>query len=193
VQANAARTQAQEGRSKAEWLASLDLTQELKWITSQDDEHFPRAFELLNKTNQFNTTGHRWDRAELEELLQKRGLLLCSFLKDRLADNGMISVFVIKGNRIHQAVLSCRAFNYGVEFAAAHAACQHILENHDEVQAKLERTGLNASCHKFFARAGFVKQGRLWATTSPPPVPAHLNIVTGNESEAPIAMAASVR
>jgi FkbH-like protein len=176
VQANAARTKAAEGLSFEEWLASLSLEQTVEIVERSDHPRFDRAFELLNKTNQFNTTGRRWERHEIEALLGEGGFLLCSMLRDKLADNGMVSVIVVRGDEIVQAVLSCRAFKYGAELAAGRVACLAILERHGQVRATLVDTGLNKTCHGYFAKMGFEEKDGLWLATSAPPMPAHLAV-----------------
>ena len=50
---------------------------------------------MLNKTNQFNTSGKRWTTEEVDQLFGKGGYFLCSFLCDRTVDNGLIGVTVI--------------------------------------------------------------------------------------------------
>lgn len=138
-----------------EWLSSLELTQRYEAIRNTDSAHFGRALELINKTNQFNTTGKRWERREIETLFQQGGWLVCSFLRDRTLDNGLIGVCIIRENWIVQVVLSCRVFNLGSEEALGHLACQLILNQHDKVFAASAQTSKNLSCRDYFSRLGF--------------------------------------
>lgn len=184
VQANALREQARAGLSYEEWLASLDLRQTIAVIYGSDHPRFERAFELLNKTNQFNTTGRRWARTEMEALLADGGMLICSMLRDRMADNGMISVLVVHGDEIVQAVLSCRAFKFGAEIAAANLACQLILAGHGQVRGRIVDTGLNKTCHSYFAKLGFEERDGVWIGAAVPPVPSHLLITREDMQEA---------
>jgi FkbH-like protein len=176
IQANSVREKAKAEMSHDDWLRSLELVQTTSLIGESGDPDFQRAFELLNKTNQFNTTGRRWTLTEMEELFARGGLLLCSKLRDRLADSGMISVFVIDGSEIAQAVLSCRAFGFGAEAAAAHVACAHILAHSGEVRASLADTGLNATCHRFYEKLGFTETDGSWRTTNVVPAPVHIDL-----------------
>jgi FkbH-like protein len=181
VQANAVRQKAAEGLSFEEWLASLSLEQTIEIVERSDHPRFERAFELLNKTNQFNTTGRRWERHEIDALLAEGGALVCSMLRDKLADNGMISVVVVRGNEIVQAVLSCRAFKFGAELAAGRVACQRILATHDHVRASLVDTGLNKTCHPYFRKMGFEEKDGVWTTAALPPLPDHLAVTVIGE------------
>ncbi len=176
VQANAARGQARAGLSHEDWLASLNLHQTIEIVRDEHHPRFERALELLNKTNQFNTTGRRWARGDLVTLLDEGGFLVCSMLRDRLADNGMISVLVVRRDEIVQASLSCRAFNYGAEVAAAHATCRAILAHFGEVRGSIVDTGLNKTCHGYFAKLGFRERDGIWIGTEAPNVPTHLRL-----------------
>ena len=80
-----------------------------------DSKFFDRAFELINKTNQFNTTGKRWELAEMKRFLETGGVCLVTSLKDKTIDNGIIGAALIKDGEIAQAVLSCRVFGLGAE------------------------------------------------------------------------------
>src|SRR6266853_747201 len=46
--------------SREDFLGSLEVGASLSEIASTNDARFARALELINKTNQFNTTGKRW-------------------------------------------------------------------------------------------------------------------------------------
>jgi len=51
-------------------VASLfGLEAEVYAVRAVDDPRFSRTMELVNKTNQFNTTGRRWTAAEFENSL----------------------------------------------------------------------------------------------------------------------------
>ena len=165
--------------SREEWLASLEMVEEVFVIDRQDDTRYPRAFELLNKTNQFNTTGRRWDQAEMTAFLAQEGKLVCASVKDRTADHGMVAVALVRPGLIEQAVLSCRAFGNGVEQALGHVACGLALEGEAEVVARIIDTGRNRTCHSYFTELGFTDRGEgNFVTAKAPPVPDHIRLIT---------------
>lgn len=105
---------------KVSFLQSLQLKGSLIEIKDTDTE-FGRAFELLNKTNQFNTTGKRWDRRELLDLLlvDSNKILLYS-LEDESTNYGIISTIILKTHQIEQFVMSCRVIGLDVEHNILH-------------------------------------------------------------------------
>ena len=83
----------------------------------------PRAAQLLNKTNQFNTTGRRFSEEELAAFLGRDGCEgLCFRLSDRFGDNGLVSVILLQpaaddadALQIENWVMSCRVFGRQLE------------------------------------------------------------------------------
>jgi FkbH-like protein len=102
--------------------ASLDflsrLNAKLIFETSASDA---RAFELVNKTNQFNLNGRRFTEAEWKALQQLPGAFLVTVsYEDRFGPLGRIAVI---GGRMDAGccsvdlwVMSCRAFSRQIEF-----------------------------------------------------------------------------
>lgn len=87
---------------------------------STDKQPDRRAFELINKTNQFNLNGKRIAEAEWNELLEKdQTFLLKVSYKDRYGPLGTIAVLAgSAGNHavtVHHWVMSCRAFSRRIE------------------------------------------------------------------------------
>jgi FkbH-like protein len=90
------------------------------------DAFDPRALELLNKTNQFNLNGRRWEESSLRAFLGQLGAVLCvASYEDRFGALGKIAVAVGIGEpgalRLQSWVLSCRAFSRRIEFATLEA------------------------------------------------------------------------
>lgn len=159
------------GVSRDEWLASLQLRQSFFLIKDPKSRHFDRAFELINKTNQFNTTGKRWEKPEFEKFLGAGGYCVVSSLRDKLIDNGVIAVCLVKGENIVQVVLSCRVFGLGAELVVGAIATRLALKSHPEIRAELIDTGKNATCHDYFKRIGFsqTKAGLYASAANDPP------------------------
>ncbi|WP_321840464.1 HAD-IIIC family phosphatase [Paraburkholderia bannensis] len=158
------------------WLKSLEIEQQYAIVATEDDKHFGRAFELLNKTNQFNTTARRWTREEMLQFLADGGYLVCSFLKDKFVDNGLIAVHAVKANEILQVVLSCRVFGLGAEFAIAHHLFTEILKNHGNVVGYFQDSGKNFTCKDYFLKMNFSDESGRFIGTTAPACPAHITL-----------------
>lgn len=174
IKAKIQRDTAAKTLSRAEWLDSLELRQKHGLIRTTSHSDFARAFELINKTNQFNTTGKRWTHSELEELLSSGGYLLTTRVRDRTVDNGLVGVVIVNGHEILQSVLSCRIFNLDVEIAMGRVAMGLMLDEHTTISGAINDTGKNATCHNFFKRLGFIESGSHWTATQMPKHPPHI-------------------
>ncbi len=76
------------------FLRQLDMSVISGPITSLN---VARATQLINKTNQFNTTTIRRTESELQMLASQPGSLLLQFrLMDRFGDHGLVSVMLLK-------------------------------------------------------------------------------------------------
>lgn len=80
-----------------------------------------RVTQLLNKTNQFNLTGLRMEKGELEEFVPGN-LTICATLSDKFGNNGLVSVVLGKDSGdgtldIEAWIMSCRVFKRDLELA----------------------------------------------------------------------------
>ena len=139
------------------WLYELGLTQSFSIIQNGSDKNYPRAKELLNKTNQFNTTGKRWSEEDLNIFFKNGGVIICTFVKDKLADNGLIGLALIKENAVEQVVLSCRVFGLGIEYGLLRYALNFIFDKYDFASAPFKDSGKNFTCRGYFEKCGFKK------------------------------------
>jgi FkbH-like protein len=113
-----------------------------------------RAFELINKTNQFNLNGRRLSRSDWVNFLRTPGnFLLTATYKDRYGPLGKIAVVMgtSNGSRLHVCswVMSCRAFSRRIE----HQCLKYLFENIgvEEVVFDFEPTPRNGPIQEFFA------------------------------------------
>lgn len=144
------------GISREEFLANLHLQLEGSSITDVSASHLPRVLELINRTNQFNTTGRRWTRAEIKSALHEGAILFAFEAKDRFVDYGMICAAVVQGSVLLQFVMSCRVMGLDIEIAALAAILQTQRNAGVTIAtAHFVDTPLNAACRDFYLRAGF--------------------------------------
>ena len=117
VRAQVRREHASRRLSREEFLSSLDLKVHLTRVQGPGDFRFPRAFELLNKTNQFNTTGRRWTTEEIVHGLAT-GMEIYAFdVADTYTKYGLVGVVIVSGTTVEQFVMSCRVVGLDVELA----------------------------------------------------------------------------
>ncbi len=105
-----------------------------------------RAFELINKTNQFNLNGNRYNEAAWSRLLQdSRTYLVTVSYQDKFGKLGRIAVLIGKLSAqqfvVESWVMSCRAFSRRIEFHCL----QYLFDKFAvaEIVFELQATGRN--------------------------------------------------
>jgi FkbH-like protein len=164
------------GESREEWLKSLGLKQTIRVVRSVSSKYYDRSFELINKANQFNTTGKRWTASEFQKFLESGGVCLISSLRDKMIDNGIICVCLVDRDQIVQMVLSCRVFGLGAEVVVGAKAVALILKSHKKAFGQIVDTGRNGTCLNYFSSIGFRQGGDCFEIDRPIPVPSHIKI-----------------
>jgi FkbH-like protein len=77
-----------------------------------------RVLQLINKTNQFNLNGKRWQESEIQREIDNGARLFGASLSDRDGQHGEILAILISSNNLIQAfVMSCRVFQRKIENA----------------------------------------------------------------------------
>lgn len=139
---------------------SLGLHLLLRHPTAQE---MPRVVELINRTNQFNTTGARTTRREIERSDGKRQILVAD-IRDNFGEMGIVGVLVtMLGQpwRITHFVLSCRVFGYGIEDAMLNAVkCWG--DDAIKIKGEVIETPFNGPCRDVYQRNGFFLEGGAW-------------------------------
>jgi FkbH-like protein len=115
LQMNVMREELRKTISDEEYLKSLQVKVGIDRLNSTSAGRFPRAFELLNKTNQFNTTGRRWSAGEIEAFFASGGYALIAQVSDRFSNYGLTALALCAGSHCEQMVMSCRVFGLGIE------------------------------------------------------------------------------
>lgn len=116
---NAKRNELRESFGNYEdFLESLKMESEIKPF---DDLYLDRITQLINKTNQFNTTTIRLSREEIDCYSKnKDNICLYAKLADKFGDNGIVSALIGKkvNNKTMEIILwvmSCRVFSRTLE------------------------------------------------------------------------------
>ena len=152
LRSSAALEPAQMREASADFLADLGAKLTLEFAAVPNDR---RAFELVNKTNQFNLNAQRYTETEWRDYFQKtEAFLLTATYEDRFGPLGKIAVL---GGcrqpgkvRVDIWVMSCRAFSRQIEFQIVQ--CLYDRFNNDRIVFAFRPTGRNAPVQEFFAR-----------------------------------------
>ncbi len=171
VRAGIAREEARLEVSREEFLSGLGLSVRLAYVGDPGDGRLARVVELVNRTNQCNTSGERWDDARCRAHLDAGGTFVVFEVADRFADYGLVGAVVVSRPagttvaRLDQLVMSCRVFGLDVERAVVASLVADLAAGGIErVEATLVRTGRNAPCLDVFDRCGFTEEtGGTWA------------------------------
>jgi FkbH-like protein len=125
-----------------------------------------RASQLINKTNQFNTTSRRYTTEEVAAFAtDKENLTLQFRLIDRFGDNGLVSVMILRAvpdePRVMDLVtwvMSCRVFGRQLEDEAMNLAVEAARERGvRELRAEFVRTPKNGVIKDLFDNLGFAR------------------------------------
>jgi FkbH-like protein len=138
----------------------------------------PRAFELVNKTNQFNLNGKRFTDSEwLHFFRDPVALLLTAQYEDKFGALGRIAVLLGTKSgsqlRVHSWVMSCRAFSRRIE----HECLNYLFEELGvkEIGFDYQATERNGPLREFFEtilqappKEGLRLTRELFARNAPP-------------------------
>lgn len=116
-------------QSMDEFLCGLNMSVVFGPFSAVDHN---RIVQLINKTNQFNTTTRRYTSEEISDLTKLPGALTLRFrLLDRIGDNGLVSTMILRPTpecddmlEIENWVMSCRVFGRQLEFEAMNIAVE---------------------------------------------------------------------
>jgi FkbH-like protein len=124
-----------------------------------------RIAQLINKSNQFNLTTHRYSEAEVKRMEEDDAYFTRQVrLTDSFGDNGMISVIICRKHETHWEIdtwlMSCRVLGRRVE----EAVLQDIIANARQAGAsklvgRYIPTERNAIVKEHYRKLGFTKIG----------------------------------
>ena len=151
---------AQRGANVEDFYASLGT---VVYMQQFDQGNAARALQLLQKTNQFNTTTRRYGRAEIEAILAEGGDVFVIGLHDRYSEFENIGVAICRWNQprhgrglVDSYLLSCRVLGRGIEVGIL----QWILsrarrKGARSVAGEVVETPRNTPARSVFMEAGF--------------------------------------
>jgi FkbH-like protein len=147
--------------SRPEFLASLKSTIDIWRLADIAAPSFSRISELVNKTNQFNTSGQRWTVDDYKHLFDQGGCIYAFSVSDRFVEYGTVGALMVLGDEIVQYVMSCRVLGMDVELAALGAVVDTMRESHPTrtVISSIVPTTANTPVRKVYTNAGFAEDG----------------------------------
>jgi FkbH-like protein len=179
VRAQVIREEQRQSQSPKEFLASLNVRINLFHVENVFHIRFARVLELVNKTNQFNTTGRRWTREECIAAFAAGTRFYAFDVADRYTEYGLVGVLVVDATGIRQFVMSCRIMGLEAEIAAV-AQIVEVFRTRGAatIVGAMVETDRNLPCRDVYARCGFEPATGGWQRqTAPPlPIPAHITL-----------------
>jgi FkbH-like protein len=168
MQAQVKREAVRATMTSEEFLASLNVKITFIDMSSVDHPKFQRAMELINKTNQFNTTGRRWTLGEMQEQLKRGTFLLAFEVEDKFTQYGLVGVVIVTGCHIEQFVMSCRVVGLGIEEKVVSALDERA--SGGRITAVFVSTKYNSPAAGLYSRNGFIEcADGLWERPVPRP------------------------
>jgi len=124
-----------------------------------------RAAQLCQKTNQFNTTTHRYDGAQLKAVVEEGGAVIVVGLADKLTPPENIGLLVLKPHPerpgfglVDDYLLSCRVLGRGLETAVLAWGLRYAQRRHWKgLAGRIVETERNTPVRGVFGEAGFVQ------------------------------------
>jgi FkbH-like protein len=151
------RDEERSAMPREEFLRQLDTRLELVEITDMQHPQYFRAQELVNKTNQFNTTAARRKPEDYDNHWRQGGRIFAFSVKDRYTDYGLVGVLFSLSNCITQYVMSCRVLGMEIELAVLREVTA-VLEAADAatpITGLVVKTDKNTPSQGVFVSAGF--------------------------------------
>ncbi|KAB1068510.1 HAD-IIIC family phosphatase [Methylobacterium planeticum] len=156
--------------SREDFLEGLECRVRFQRVAATADPAFHRCFELLNKTNQFNTTGQRWSPGEIEDFFAEGGAFYAFHVVDKHTEYGLVGVLLVRDATFVQFVMSCRVLGIEIETSAV----RHVLNSEAmrggqrSFTAFVKATDVNLVCRDVYASAGFAPADETGARFSMP-------------------------
>ncbi|MCF4129211.1 HAD-IIIC family phosphatase [Methylobacterium sp. SyP6R] len=156
-----AREEERASMSREDFLSGLGSTLSIWEVADHGHRTFSRIFELVNKTNQFNTTGIRWGLEDYRAYFESGGTIHAFSVKDRFTEYGTVGVVFTRESRIQQFVMSCRVLGMEIETAVmAHiVAVLRRDRGASTIEGQIVETNSNTPCRDVFKRCQFVEAG----------------------------------
>lgn len=148
------------GSSAAALMARLELKSAVGPARHRDKE---RLLELVQRTNQFNTTTVRYSKSDIEAAMSAPDtLVLVGDLADKFGDLGLVCAAIVRQQGaeavIENFVMSCRAMGFGMEQLMLSQILARV--GVKPLVGKFVPTARNEPASTLFSSAGFVEESK---------------------------------
>jgi FkbH-like protein len=170
VQGQISRERERKMVPRQQFLANLGIEARVFDVRQDETARISRSTELLNKTNQFNTTGRRWADEHVRAHFDDGGSFVAFEVRDKFTDYGIVGVVVLRrksgGLLIEQVVMSCRVFGLDVEQAVMSAILERTAQAGERrFSGLIQKLSANQPSWDLFERLGFHEMDRgVWST-----------------------------
>lgn len=150
LERDSVRKQTGDGLS---FLRSLNITLKITRVRSLERIAI-RLTELIQRTNQFNTTLTRYSGHELNDFINlPQGAIYTLEVADRFASYGLVGVCLLWNGEVANFIMSCRVIPLGAAVPFLSAALQDY--DRTPVRASITEGPRNQPCRTLYADAGF--------------------------------------
>lgn len=179
MRAQQEREQARAVLSREAFLEGLGCTVAVSEVRSADDPQFARSLELLNKTNQFNTTGERLSHQDAIAFFTDGGRFYVFTVEDKFTQYGLVGVIRCRNSDFLQFAMSCRVLGLEIESSVISyiVAREARAGTRGPFAARVRTTDANMVSRDVYERAGFAHDGEGTYTlrhARPAPLAPHL-------------------
>lgn len=156
-----------EEKRKAEQREATSLDDYLKNLKMKLDIHKmvpeekKRVVQLINKTNQFNTTTKRYSEDDVVALLETGSDIFTVHVADKYGEQGLVAVLILdykeKNCNIDTFLMSCRVMGRNIEFEIMSSLKEYLKQKGiSSVKASYIRTNRNTPVSNLFDKLGFM-------------------------------------
>lgn len=142
-------------------MASLNLNVSFRKSCSSD---ISRIYELVNRTNQFNTTTIRYSKKELKEMMQdnSKWKIFVATLEDKFGSLGIVLVVILELEEnfatINSFIMSCRAMGFALENQILHLLSDTTIHNRQRLVGIYKETDRNTPCANLYNSCNFTEE-----------------------------------
>lgn len=140
-------------------MATLKLKSQFRQANPSD---LDRIFELVNRTNQFNTTTIRYRKDDLKEMMKNENFrIFTATLEDKFGNLGIVLVVILELKDdtafINSFIMSCRAMGFALENQILNLLMDKSLHGKGSLIGVYRETDRNTPCSSLYKNNHFTK------------------------------------